>query len=165
MKIASISELKKELKERSQPELIEFCLKLIKYKKENKELLNYLLFEAYDEDNYKSELKSEIEEQFSEINLSSVYFAKKSIRRILRYVAKHIKYSGSKQTEVELLISFCQQLRQLPLPFHESKVLINLYHRQLQNIQKALNTFDEDLRFDYQFDLDEISKPLSRLNY
>ena len=75
-------------------------------------------------------------------------------------VTKHIKYSGIKQTEVELLIFFCQEMRKLKLPFHESKVLINLYNRQLQNIQKALNFLDEDLQFDYQVELEEIHKSL-----
>ena len=127
MKTASISNIKRELQEKSQQELIKYCLRVAKFKTENKELLNYLLFEAYDEDNFIEELKEDIKHQFTEINLSSVYFAKKNIRRILRYVLKHIKYSGIKQTEVELLICFCQQFRQLSLPFHESKVLMNLY--------------------------------------
>ena len=163
MKTASISNIKRELQEKSQQELIKYCLRVAKFKTENKELLNYLLFEAYDEDNFIEELKEDIKHQFTEINLSSVYFAKKNIRRILRYVLKHIKYSGIKQTEVELLICFCQQFRQLSLPFHESKVLMNLYNRQLLNLAKAILTLDEDLQFDYQSECEEILKPLPRL--
>ena len=75
-------------------------------------------------------------------------------------VTKHIKYSGSKQTEAELLIFFCLEMRKLKLPFQESKVLINLYNRQLQNIQKALSYLDEDLQFDYQAELEEINRSL-----
>ena len=97
------------------------------------------------------------------MNISSVYLAKKSIRRILRLVTKHIKYSGSRQTEAELLIFFCLKMRKLSLPFHESKVLTNLYDRQLNNINKALATLNEDLQFDYSTDLEEIYEPLSRL--
>jgi len=160
MKIASLSEIKRELNERTPEELKAFCLRIVKFKKDNKELLNYLLFEAYDEENYKEVLKSEIEMEFAEMNTSSVYLAKKSIRRILRTVTKHIKYSNSKLTAVELLIFFCQKMRELDLPYHESKVLVNLYNRQLQNIQKALSSLDEDLQFDYQLELENISKPL-----
>ena len=160
MKIASLSEIKRELNERTPEELKAFCLRIVKFKKDNKELLNYLLFEAYDEENYKEVLKSEIEMEFAEMNTSSVYLAKKSIRRILRTVTKHIKYSNSKLTAVELLIFFCQKMRELDLPYHESKVLVNLYNRQLQNIQKALSSLDEDLQFDYQSELENISKPL-----
>lgn len=160
MKIASLSEIKRELKERSQEELVELCMRVAKYKRDNKGLLNYLLFEAYDEESYVDVLKSEIEIEFAEMNASSVYLAKKSIRRILRMVTKHIKYSGSKQTEAELLIFFCLEMRKLKLPFQESKVLINLYNRQLQNIQKALSYLDEDLQFDYQAELEEINRSL-----
>jgi hypothetical protein len=163
MYTASIAEIKRELKERSQIELINYCLRLAKFKKDNKELLHYLLFEAIDEENYKAELKEEIEAQFSEINLDSVYYAKKNIRRILRQVTKHIRYSGIKETEIELLICFCQNFRRLPLPFHESRVLINLYDRQIKNITKALNTLDEDLRLDYEQDVSEINHALPGL--
>ena len=160
MKIASLSEIKRELRERSHEELVDFCLRVAKFKRDNKGLLNYLLFEAFDEENYKDVLKSEIEIEFAEMNSSSVYLAKKSIRRILRFVIKHIKYSGSKQTEAELLIFFCREMRKLKLPFYESKVLINLYNRQLQNIQKSMAALDEDLQFDYESELEEIKKPL-----
>lgn len=160
MHIASLSEIKRELKESSQQELVALCLRVAKFKKDNKELLNYLIFEAEDEESYKQVLKSDIELEFAEMNTASVYFAKKSIRRILRMVTKHLKYSGSKQTTVELLIFFCQQMRKLNLPFNESKVLLNLYDRQLQNIHKALAYLDEDLQFDYQAELEEVLKPL-----
>ena len=160
MEVATLSSIKKELRERSSEELINYCLKMAKFKKDNKELLNYLLFEAYDEENFISAVKDDIEEMFFAINLSSVYYAKKSIRKILRFVSKQIRYSGIKQTEVELLIFFCLEFRKLALPFYESKVLLNLYERQLFNINKALNTLDEDLQFDFQAALDEISRPL-----
>ena len=49
MKAASLSELKKELSSRPPQELLELCLRLTKFKKENKELLTYLLYEASNE--------------------------------------------------------------------------------------------------------------------
>jgi len=162
MNTVSLARIKKELNEKSESELINCCLRLAKFRKENKELLHYLLFEAFDEESYKDELKAEIEDQFDDINVSSVYYAKKSIRKILRFVSKHIKYSGLKQTEVELLICFCLNFRNLELPFYTSKVLLNIYDRQIVNIQKALATLDEDFHFDYQSDVDLITRPLPR---
>lgn len=165
MNTASLSEIKRELRERSHDELIDHCLRLAKYKRENKELLNYLLFEAHDEGGYVAEIKSDIAEMFDEVNLSSVYFAKKTIRKILRFAAKHIKYSGSKQTEVEILIAFCLGMRKLDLPYHESKVLINLYDRQFHNIRKAMSQLNEDLQFDYQADFDLVSQPIVKARF
>ncbi|MCG8309724.1 MAG: hypothetical protein MI975_20180 [Cytophagales bacterium] len=161
MTTAPLSEIKSELSEKSPHELIEYCLRMAKYKRDNKELLNYLLFEAYDEEHFKEKLKLELDSQFAEINLSSVYYAKKSLRRILRFVSKHIKYSGMKQTEVELRIYYCRLFRQLPLPFHTSSVLLNLYDKQLTSIQKALKVMHRDVQFDYLSEMAEIQRPLA----
>ena len=50
MKTASVKEIKDELKFKTSDELRELCLQLSRFKKENKELLTYLLFEAQDEE-------------------------------------------------------------------------------------------------------------------
>ena len=52
MKPSSISQIQKELTTFDQPQLIDVCMRLAKYKKENKELLSYLLFEEYDENKF-----------------------------------------------------------------------------------------------------------------
>ncbi len=159
MNIAPLSTIKKELKTLSSTELMDCCLLLAKYKKENKELLNYLLFEAHDEGSFREGLMEEIKAEFSMVNVSSIYIAKKSIRRILRMVAKHIKFSQSKQTALELLIFFCREMRKLDLPLHESRVMINLYNRQLSQIDKILAGMDEDMQLDYQPDMEIINQP------
>ena len=48
MKASSLNELKKELEYRDKKELLSFCMRLAKFKKENKELLTFLLFEKDD---------------------------------------------------------------------------------------------------------------------
>ena len=52
MKAVSVVKIRKELHHRSHDELMELCLRLAKFKKENKELLTYLLFEADNEEQY-----------------------------------------------------------------------------------------------------------------
>ncbi|HBS11973.1 MAG TPA: hypothetical protein DEO36_05420, partial [Flavobacteriaceae bacterium] len=107
MKTATVSQLKNELKYQSQEELLELCLQLSKFKKENKELLTYLLFEADDEDAFIQGVKEETSELFGQINTSSYFYIKKSVRKILRIIKKYIRYSKKKETEVELLLHFC----------------------------------------------------------
>src|ERR1043165_1074498 len=107
MKIASVSEIKQELTHASQKELVALCLHLAKFKKENKELLTYLLFESHDQQGYINNVKKEIDEQFIEINRSSIYYAKKSLRKILRIINKYIKHTGSKEAEVEVRLHYC----------------------------------------------------------
>ena len=64
MKAATVTLIKKELQHLSEAELIETCLALAKFKKENKELLSYLLFEADNEDQYICTIKEEMDEEF-----------------------------------------------------------------------------------------------------
>jgi hypothetical protein len=149
MKATVISQLKEEMKSRSSNELMEICLRLARFKKENKELLTYLLFEVQDEQTYIESVKTEIDGQFEEINKSNIYFAKKSIRKILRMTNKFIRFSGAKQTEVELLLHFCKRLKESGIPMHESIALTNIYIGQIQKIKKALHTLHEDLQYDY----------------
>jgi hypothetical protein len=156
MKAASLSELKNELKLLTPPQLLELCLHLAKYKKDNKELLTYLLFEAQDEAAYIKSVKDLITEQFEDINKSNIYYAKKTIRKILRITSKYIRYSGSHQTEAELLLFFCTTLKNSDIPMHKSTALSNLYQRQIQKIEKALTTMHEDLQYDYREELRKV---------
>lgn len=156
MKAASVRELKAELSHFSQKDLIAICLRLSKFKKENKELLTYLVYESRDEAAYIESVKAEIEEQFSEINTKSFYFIKKSIRKILRNTKKYIRYSQEKETEVELLLFFCQKLKHLHPPISRSKVLKGIYARQIEAIKRATMKLHEDLQYDYEVELGKL---------
>ena len=157
MKTASVAELKKKLSDVSPKVLKELCLRLVKYKKENKELLTYLLFSADDEEGYIQEIKEEMDEAFEEINSANLYWAKKSIRKILRLATKYIKYSGNKQTEVVVLLYFCRKMLDSGIKFKSSTTLLNLYERQIIKISKALATLHEDLQYDYADELQAVS--------
>ena len=157
MKIASLSEIKKELETLDKKELVELSVHLIKYKKENKELTTYLLFNSHDENQYINEVKEEINSQFKIMNNSNIYFAKKSIRKALRIANKYIKYSGKKSTEAELLLYFCLLFKETGIPFKNSAAMSNLYQRQLIRINKVLHTMHEDMQYDYKRDLDKIN--------
>ncbi len=160
IEINTISTLKKELQNLPREVLIEHCLRMAKYKKDNKELLNYLLFESDDEQNYIQQIKREIEKEFTTINTTTFYYIKKSIRRIHRIITKYIRHSGKKETEVELLIFFCQQMRFSGISFKASKVMVNLYERQLKAIHKSLSALHADIRIDYESELEEVDQPL-----
>ena len=149
MKAASVNELKSELNNTSQMQLVELCVRLAKFKKENKELITYLLFEAFDENAYIENIKTEMQDQFEEINTSSLYFVKKSLRKILRITNKYIRYIGSVEAEVRLLLFFCTTLKASGIPFETSPVINNIYQNQLKKISKSIATMHEDLQYDY----------------
>ncbi len=148
MKAASINEIKKELEFRNHTELLSFCQRLAKFKKENKELLTFLLFEADDISTYIENVKKETRECFNEINNSNIYYIKKSVRKILRNVNKHIRFASSKQAEAEILINFCNSVTDFSIPLHKSKPLLKMYETQLKKIDEALSTLHPDLQYD-----------------
>ena len=156
MKTATVKELKQELKSRSSSELLELCLRLSKFKKENKELLTYLLFEASDEIAYINNVKIEIKQQFEQINTTTYYYIKKSVRKILRSTKTYIRYSKKKETEIELLIYFCSELVKVKPSFKNNVVLNNLYKRQIEAIKKAITYLHDDLKYDYGVELNAI---------
>ena len=157
MKAASISDIKQELNNVPPAQLLEICLKLAKYKKDNKEFLNYLLFEANDEQAYINNVKQEIDEAFTTINRSNLYFAKKSLRKILKTAAKHVRYTASKQAEVEILLHFCSTLQDSGIPIKRNAALNNLYLAQIKKVAKVIATLHEDLQYDYLKELDKLS--------
>src|SRR6185437_16555412 len=105
MKAYGLADIKKELQFHDKNYLIELCLRLGRYKKENKELLAYLLFEADNEQAFIEKIKGEVGFMFSQLPSQS-YAAAKYIRKILRLIAKYNKFIGSKQAEIDLLINF-----------------------------------------------------------
>lgn len=153
MKASTVSTLKKELSTLPAGDVLELCMKLVKYKKENKELLSYLLFDANNEAEFIRNIKEEIDLQFADINLSHIYFAKKSIRKILKTTNKYIRYSGNKQTEVELLIHFCSKLKESGIAYKSSTSLLNLYSNQVRKVHLAIANLHEDLQHDYKQEL------------
>ncbi len=158
MKSATVANIRKELKHKSNEELAELCLRLSRFKKENKELLTYLLFEADYEAGYIETIKTEIDEQFDQINTSSFFYIKKGVRKILRNTKKYIRYSLNKETEVELLLYFCQKLNAMTPSISRNTTLTNLYDRNIIAIKKKVKNLHEDLQYDYNNKLDELNE-------
>ena len=156
MKAATLNEIKQELTNLPSTRVLELCLRLGRFKKENKELLTYLLFEAHNIPEFIENSIIEIETQFKTINTSSVYFVKKSLRKILRLINKYSRYSGLANVEIELLIYFCTKINELKSSFKTNPVIFNIYQLQLKKINKVLATMHEDLQYDYQKQLDEL---------
>ena len=154
MKAASISEIKKELKSKDPNELLELCLRLGRFKKENKELLTYLLYEAQDENAYIASIKREVEEQMKEVNKTQLYYARKNLRRIIRMMDRFIRYSGNKATEAEARIHFCKRMIDNKIPFNRTKALRNIFDGQVKKIKVAIKKLHPDIQFDLKQELE-----------
>jgi len=156
MKAATIVTIKKELQHLPKEDLLQLCLRLGRFKKENKELLTYLLFQAHDEESYIESIKETLDEIFKVMNTDSYFYMKKTIRKILRQIKTFSRYSITKTTEVELLIYFCQRLNELKPNIHRNRTLDNLYKRQIISIEKKITGFHEDLQYDYRLQLEKL---------
>ncbi len=153
MKPASLSEIKKEIALLDPGDLVTLCLRIAKYKKDNKELLSYLLFESHDEINFIAGIKAEVDILFTEINYSNIYYVKKGVRKVLRYLNKNIRYSGIPATQAELLIYFCQKINLTEIDLSNSVALHNIYLSQIKKIKKTIESMHEDLQYDFKKEL------------
>jgi hypothetical protein len=149
MKAATIHEIKQELQSLPPARLSELCLRLAKFKKDNKELLTFLLFEAADEAAYIAGIKKSIDHEFEGLPKPNLYLTKKSLRKVLRVTAKQIRYTGSPQAEVELLTYFLRKLNTSGIAYRDSPVLVNLYRTQLKKVRGVIDGLHEDLQYDY----------------
>ena len=156
MKAATIREIKTELSHLPPKDLAELVLRLARFKKENKELLTYVLFESHDERQFIELVKEDMEIGFADMNRSSYFLMKKTIRKVLRNIKKNVRYSKKKETEIELLIHFCQLLRHMTPSIDQDRVLYGIYARQLALVKKGISGLHEDLQYDFNEELDKL---------
>jgi hypothetical protein len=158
LKPATAKEIRDTIKKADREQLEEICLRLARFKNENKELITYMLFEADDEASYIIHVKEYLDEMFGEVNKSNLYYAKKNIRKILRHANKFIRYSGKDETEMEILLYLAAGIRDLGLDLQKSQVLMNLYNGIMKKADKKINSLHEDLQYDFRREYDALMK-------
>lgn len=149
MKAAALSEIKNELVKLSPKKVIEICLRLARFKKENKELIAFLLFDEDDEPSYVESIKIELNDLFEDINTTNWYFMKKGFRKILRTISKYSRYMNLKESEVELQLHFLHKVQSMGITKRSNKTLVKLYENQIQKTNKLIKLLHEDLQYDY----------------
>lgn len=142
------SDLKKELLQLSNPEIATLCLRLARFKKENKELLTYLLFKANDQDAFVKEYKEEMNLQFSKINGSN-YLIVKALRKISLQMNNQIRYASSEVVKIELLLHYCSNYVNYVNSRSLYKPLRNLFYRNIEKAKAVIQKLHEDLQHDY----------------
>ena len=147
-----VADIKKELQHLDNTQLTELCLRLVRHKKENKELAAYVLFDADNETAFIESLVAENGFMFSQLPYNNYQLAK-GLRKILRFLNKYIKFTASKQVEIELLINFCRNyIQYVDRRASSYKPLRLIFTRQLDKIRSTITKLHEDLQFDYSQD-------------
>ena len=157
MDTASIKQLKDTLSTLGREELTGLLLRMVKFKKENKELLTFLLYEAGDLDAYVYETSQEIKDEFENYRLKTAYYKRKGCRRILRILKKYIKYAADKEVEVRLLLAYVSMVAESKT-FITDRVIQKIAFRQLLLAEKSLVKLHEDLQYEYKLELEELTR-------
>ena len=124
----------------------------MRFKKDNKELLTYLLFLAEDENAYVRLLCDEIDEQF----LCTPNMHKKTLRKVIRWMDKCLRFSGIKETEVQVRLHFCTSLKNSATPYRRHKVMTNMFVGQLKKIHKALESLHPDVQSEFRAEIENL---------
>ncbi|MBX2815032.1 MAG: hypothetical protein KTR24_03510 [Saprospiraceae bacterium] len=158
MQTASSKDIRAALKDASRQDCQDLLLRLARFKKENKELLTYLLFEQDAEDRYiRSICEDVIDTGFEGLNRKNYYWIRKGVRKTLKSAKKYIRYSGRKETEIEILLHFLDRLSSLKPGFRRNQALLNIFERQSLLVRKRIEAVHPDLQYDYQLILQEIT--------
>lgn len=157
MKTASIHQLKSELHAMEPQQIAEICLKLAKFKKENKEYLDYLVWGSVDSEQYVEDLKSEISDMFQNIQVDrNFYLVKKSIRKIQRFVNRYCKYLIEKELCCELRMFFIESLIQFIQDWNCRAQAQKIVQAELSKIEAFIGKLHEDYQFDYTLRYNEL---------
>lgn len=158
MKPASIKEIKEELQALNPATLSDIIMRLGRFKKENKELLTYLLLYKNDETRYIAEIKESMHIMFTEVNVKASYITKKNLRKILRSTNRYIKYTSANETEIELLMFFIEEFNGLGINISKNVTLQKMHASVMTRVQKSILSLHEDLQYDYSKRFEELKE-------
>jgi Zn-dependent oligopeptidase len=161
MYTAGVKEIRQELEAQSAKELINIIQRLARFRKENKELLTFLLFEAHDIDTHLAAVREELLTSMLDIHPDRIYLAKKTIRKTLRIANKHVKLIGSKSAEADIRLHVCRLLQQSSLPIDRNPVLLRIFQNQLRSARKAIASLHEDLQWELLREADRLESDIA----
>jgi len=161
MHLFSLQEQKKELQQLSKTELEAICLRFARFKKENKELLEFVLFHQGDPQAYADALKKDLEEVFKSLSGANYSDAKK-LRKITKALNKHAKYIQNPTLEVDLWIWFCLTYCDSMAVKSTAQVIRNFFVKAVLKVEKMQSKLHEDLAFDVAQELEKIGQIASK---
>lgn len=157
----SLAALKKELGALDRTELVNICARLARYKKENKELLAYLLMYADDPMLYAEKVKPMLDEPFDAPYHSAWAFSKR-LRKALRSITKYQRFTGSLRGEAELSIYLLQRCDADWRAKVNHAGIQRIVLRTIAKTADLIQKMEEDYRSDYTEILNELKSSLTQ---
>lgn len=162
MSIGNIKEIKDELIQLNQKELIQLVLDLGKASADNKAFIYLKLKQKDDPEFFMQLAKDTLQQEFGKGNTSNPYYAKKSAQAVRRNLNKFLKWNKDKSTQAELILYFCRELLAYGYLRGRHPVVVNLLQAQFNKVEKLISGMHEDLRYDYEQELDELIQSIHR---
>lgn len=156
--LPSLKTIRDELSLLTNKELISIVSALIKFRKDNKELVTYMLFDSKDETVYVKTVIEETNTAMESVNRFNAKQQIKHIRKVLRNVKKAIKISGNHETAITLLLHFCSIMKEKNLPIYRFKGINLIWERCISQIETEMLKIHEDLRYDYGEELKRLKE-------
>ncbi len=152
----SLSDIRKELAYASPEELKSLCLRMARFKKENKEHLAFLLFQKNEADFIKS-VKAEISDALDDIHRIHAFQARKVLQKTLRTIVKYKKFCLSKVFEMEVMLHFIRSMQAKQISEYTSSYTGQFYKKQQLKLVKILESLDEELSMDYRDEVEDLT--------
>ncbi len=156
MEIPSLAELKRELGYRSEKELVSLLSDLAKFSRDNKAFLYFKLNEVDQPGLYVDAVREELDEAFQTANTKNFHLAKKAAQTIRRKLNKALKLSKNKADQVEVILYFCEQMKEYGYLRFRHPVIDNLFAVQVGKAQKLISTLHEDLQSDFGYRIEDL---------
>ncbi len=155
MKAASIKQLRTEIGNLPPHKLAALTERLIKYKKDNKELASYIIFYEEDEAGFADDVETALEEQFGLINFKTAFFAKKGLRKMIRIANKFLRYTPNKSTQARIIMDVLSRLALIPASLKKNTQIKNMQVSLLKKLDDILLQVHQDERHDFEKQLKE----------
>ncbi len=65
-------------------------------------------------------------------------------------------HNTAADSEIQVRMHFCRALKASDTPFLKTRVMTNMYTGQLKKIQKAVDKFHDDIKYEYKHELREL---------
>jgi len=106
---------------------------------------------------YAEEVKGLMDDALQNLNTSSAFLAKKTLRKILKIAADNARFSSNAEIAAELTLHALSILNALPSKLMRATVIANMKKAQLKKMETTLAELHPDLEYEYRSRFDNLN--------
>jgi hypothetical protein len=144
-----IHEIRVKTNELSVESMHRLLTRLMRFKRENKELVAFELFVRDEPEAWFADIRKECHATLDDMNTSHPYFMKKTLRKLIRTVKTYARYAGDPAIEAELLCILLEAFHQRRLHEHTADKIQKIVTDTQVRLQKIIAKLHDDLQYDF----------------